>query len=1062
MIKNFFYKGIQKKLIVNVVLIHAILMGIVVYDTIDNERSFITNQLSQKGVDITTISATNASFGLLNNDLVALQDLVANIESIQGFHLAFIIDRNQTIRASSKKEYFNKKLTDAISLEMIENLKKSSESYIQKTHNGVVDTLSKVYAGKRHIGYVRILLDKTQTDVLLQNIINEGIIYILFAIFLGALFAWLSVRGMTKGLSVITQTAKKISEHKFDTKLELPTSKFKDEISDVIIAFSVMQNSIAEYIEEIKKSQERYAALFKSNKAVELIIDPQSRSITDCNDAALAFYGYQKEQLVGMGIDNINTLTLEEIQDEMQKAIASKKNYFNFKHRVASGEVKDVEVYSGPLKIGNETFLYSIVHDISEKVKIEHEKSLIQERLNLALEASKDGLWDWNLVDNSVYFSPNYKRMLGYEDDELENDFTTWENKLHPDDKEKSLQFVQKFLKSDADHYEQQFRMQHKNGEYIIILARAKKIFNENAQAIRLIGTHLDITELKHLEEKVNTQREFLQTVIDGIDTTLMVINTDYSIALMNETARKMINESYVQDMLNPKCYEISHNRDVPCDGKEHPCPLAEVIQSKTGTKTIHTHITKDGKKEIVEIISTPLKNKDGEVYAIVESAHNITALVETRDKMQYQAEHDSLTGLPNRMLFLDRLEQSIRYAKRADEKVAILFMDLDHFKEVNDTLGHAKGDKLLIEVADIIRKEIRSSDTVARLGGDEFTVIVDKITSSDVVVDIVQKIMEKLKKPQLVSNHELYTSFSIGIAIYPDDGNNGEELLKNADIAMYKSKIEGRNRYHFYTDDMTKKALERVTLEREIRAAIQNREFEVYYQPQVDTQDDTIVGIEALVRWRNSENKLVEPTVFIPLAEETGMIIEIDKLVREIALKDLFVMKKEGMLKGRLSLNITTIELNHKGFYEDLMKQIELSGCKPEWIEIEVTESQIMKNSEVAINVLTKLDNIGINVSIDDFGTGYSSLSYIKQLPVKKLKIDQSFVRDVVSDNNDREIIRAIIAMSKSLQLEVLAEGVETLEQKDLLLIEGCNRVQGFYYYKPMSFQDFMKSYSF
>ena len=480
MIKDFFYKGIRKKLIVNVILIHAILMGLVVYDTIENESEFILNQLSQKGVDIATISAANGSFGLLNNDLVALQDLVSNMERVQGFYLAFIIDRSQTIRASSNKEYFNKKLTDTISQEMIEELKKSPQSYLQWRHDGVIDTLSKVYAGKRHIGYVRILLDMGEADVLLQNIKNEGVLYILVAIVLGALFAWLSVRSMTNGLSVITKAAREIGEHKFETKIELSTSKAKDEIADVVVAFGVMQNLISEYIEEIKKSQERYEALFKYNKAVELIIDPKTKTITDFNDAALTFYGYTQEQLNGMKIDHINTLTLHEIEQEMSRAIASDKNYFNFKHRVASGEIKDVEVYSGPLKIGGETYLYSIVHDISEKVKIEHKKFMIQERLDLSLDASQDGLWDWNLVDNSVYFSPNYKKMLGYEDDELKNDFSTWESRLHPEDKESTLAFVQNFLESDEIHYEKQFRMHHKNGEYIIILARAKKFLMIN------------------------------------------------------------------------------------------------------------------------------------------------------------------------------------------------------------------------------------------------------------------------------------------------------------------------------------------------------------------------------------------------------------------------------------------------------------------------------------------------------------------------------------------------------------------------------------------------------
>lgn len=451
------------------------------------------------------------------------------------------------------------------------------------------------------------------------------------------------------------------------------------------------------------------------------------------------------------------------------------------------------------------------------------------------------------------------------------------------------------------------------------------------------------------------------------------------------------------------------------------------------------------------EVLCSPLGSND-ELEDLAKAFDERTLM------LQYQAEHDSLTDLPNRVLFIDRLQQAIKAMYRHETKMAVLFVDLDRFKEVNDSFGHDFGDELLKIVAANTEKVLRSSDSIARLGGDEFAILLDRIEHEDIIVRTVQKIMQVFKEPVTLRHHQFFITCSIGIAVYPFNGKSPEELLKNADAAMYKAKDEGRNNYQFYTHDMTEKAYERVTLETQLRQGITNAEFELYFQPQVDMRTGDIVGMEGLVRWRHPEMGLVSPAKFIPLAEETGLIVEIDRWVMRTALKQYMVWKREGFSPGILSINLSMVQLNHEDFIDAVKAAIAESQITPGSLMFEVTETQIMRNPEQAIIMLRQLKALGVTLSIDDFGTGHSSLSYLKRLPVDKIKIDQSFVRDIPEDNDDMILTRAIIALSKSLQLKVIAEGVETKKQAEFLQSNGCFEAQGYLYFKPQDIRSVTK----
>ena len=445
------------------------------------------------------------------------------------------------------------------------------------------------------------------------------------------------------------------------------------------------------------------------------------------------------------------------------------------------------------------------------------------------------------------------------------------------------------------------------------------------------------------------------------------------------------------------------------------------------------------------------------------EVANKTLELEEKNENLRHLAQHDPLTQLPNRLLFMDRLEQAIKQAKRRESTVSILFLDLDRFKEVNDTYGHEIGDKLLTETTSRLSASLRECDTIARLGGDEFTVIVEGLESKQLMV-VVQKIITAMQAPVKINTHLLHASFSIGVSSYPNDGDSPDLLLRNADTAMYKAKESGRNTYAFYDHTMTEKMFARIIMEREIRKAIEDEAFHINYQPKLNARTNTVIGLEALIRWNHPKKGFISPVEFIPLAEEIGLIDKIDEWMMRNSLKTVKKWRNQGLSFGRLSLNTSMKQLEDKQFVEQVKSILVETDCSASLLELEITEGQIMKNPKLAINALSAFRTLGIHISVDDFGTGYSSLSYLKRLPINSLKIDRSFIQDIVSSEDDAAIVRTIIVLGKSMKLGLIAEGVETQEQKDYLVGYGCENIQGYFYSKPLNEEDccaFLKAHT-
>lgn len=452
--------------------------------------------------------------------------------------------------------------------------------------------------------------------------------------------------------------------------------------------------------------------------------------------------------------------------------------------------------------------------------------------------------------------------------------------------------------------------------------------------------------------------------------------------------------------------------------------------------------------------------NGEDEVLAIVR---DITERKTAEQQIIQLAYYDSLTGLPNRLLFKDRLGQSIASAQRYKKKVAIMFLDIDHFKHINDTLGHSMGDILLKSVADRLSKCIRRIDyvsrinteemesTVARMGGDEFTILLSNIDNIQDVSKVGQRILNEISQPFTIGAHDVYITASIGITIYPIDSEDADDLLKYADIAMYQAKDKGRNNYQFYTESMNAAAVERFIIESQLRKALNRNEFQLYYQPQLDIKSREINGVEALVRWIHPDRGMLLPESFIPLTEEASLIVPIGEWILHTACMQSKIFQISGFSPRRMTVNISSVQFRQKNFAKTLIRILNDVGLDPCSLELELTENIIMENVEATVDTLHELKAYGLRLSIDDFGTGYSSLSYLKRFPINTLKIDRSFVRDIEKDQDSAAIVRAIIALAHNLNLQVIAEGVETEQQLAFLYKYGCDQAQGYLICKPL-----------
>jgi diguanylate cyclase (GGDEF)-like protein/PAS domain S-box-containing protein len=570
---------------------------------------------------------------------------------------------------------------------------------------------------------------------------------------------------------------------------------------------------------------------------------------------------------------------------------------------------------------------------------------------------------------------------------------------------------------------------------------------DQQGRVAGLIGSITDVTDYKETQRALEaSEARFRVLTESGLDL-ISVVREDGTFTYQSPVLRTLLGYEPAE-MIGRSIFGILHRDDLA----HVRAAFRRILETVHTREPIEFRVRhRDGQWRTFESLGTNCID-DPHIQGVVFNSRDVTDRKAIQSRIQHLAYHDNLTGLPNRSLLQDRLAHCIARAERSSRKVAVLFIDLDNFKNINDTLGHDVGDELLRQVARRLTTCVRSSDTIARQGGDEFIVLLDSLEDGRGASVVAQNILNSLRAAFDLGGTAQHVSGSVGIALYPEDGRDAQTLMRNADTAMFHGKGIGKNTYQYFTAQMNVAVKRRMTLESALRRAVLQKDFMLHYQPQIDLETGEISGVEALVRWKTEDSGIVMPADFIPLAEETGLINEIGEWVLREGCRQNREWQDRGLAPRRVAVNLSARQFMDKGFLDTLTRVLEETGLDPAWLELEITESQIMRQTEGMILLLTRLSGMGVHLAVDDFGTGYSSLSYLKRLPIQKLKIDQSFVRDITVDPNDAAIVVAIIQMARSLELETIAEGVETAGQLALLRSKGCRAGQGYYFSEPLS----------
>jgi diguanylate cyclase (GGDEF)-like protein/PAS domain S-box-containing protein len=604
--------------------------------------------------------------------------------------------------------------------------------------------------------------------------------------------------------------------------------------------------------------------------------------------------------------------------------------------------------------------------------------------------------------------------------------------------------------------WEDTFPLRSKDGSYRMFLSRAVPIRDEHGKILRWFGTNTDITDRQASEDELFAEKERAQVTLSSIGDAVACTDLAGNVSFLNPVAEEMTGWSQNEAMGRPMAEILRINHDITREAIPNPMQLA-MVENQTMNLPSSCHLLRrDGKETPIEDSVSPIHDRRGQVTGAVIVFRDVTAAQAMTRQMTHSAQHDFLTGLPNRILLDDRVSQAIAASLRNHSGAAVLFLDLDGFKHVNDSLGHPIGDRLLQSIAARLRDCLRGSDTVSRQGGDEFVMLLPEIQRAEEAAVTAKRVLQAIAAPHSIDDHDLHITASIGISVYPDDGLDSATLIKNADTAMYHAKEHGRKSYEFFKPAMNIRAVARQSIEEGLRRALERQEFVLYYQPKVDLRSGAISGAEALLRWAHPSRGMIAPAEFIPVAEDCGLIVPIDNWVLRESCRQARAWLDADLRLETMSVNVSAMEFRDKHFGEIVLKALDEAGLHPSYLQLELTESILMRSADSTESILDALKATGVQVAIDDFGTGYSSLSYLTRFPIDTLKIDQSFVHQIAASEGDTSIVTAIISMGHSLHMRVVAEGVETEEEAAFLRAQNCDEAQGYYFSRPVDAEQF------
>jgi diguanylate cyclase (GGDEF)-like protein/PAS domain S-box-containing protein len=664
-------------------------------------------------------------------------------------------------------------------------------------------------------------------------------------------------------------------------------------------------------------------------------------------------------------------------------------------------------------------------------------------RLNLALWGSGDEFWDWNIRENSLY-RLGANQLFGQGTLETMSTDEWRSQSLHPEDLPRVQKLLQEHIVGHTEQFDSEHRIRGVNGDWVWVRSRGKVVERDEAGSpLRMAGTARDITAIRRAERERRVALEVLRSMSEAVG----VIDLDFRFISVNPSFSRITgySEEEVLGLSSSLLDSTQHSPDFYRRVRE--------ILERTGHWAGEMwQRRKDDEEFLGWIEMSEVRDTLGVRSHFVAVVNDITDKKRAEQELRYLANYDTLTGLPNRALLSERLGRAIVRARRQETRVAVLFLDLDRFKDINDSLGHAAGDRLLKAAATRLQATVSASDTVARLGGDEFTVVLEDVESLAAVERMAREILLAFASPlDLDERHDVSITPSLGISLYPDHALVPTDLLKFADTAMYQAKGVGRNTYQIYNETMDAEARHRAAIISALRKALDRGEFHLVYQPRMSLSDGSITGVEALLRWSSPELGDISPTVFVPLAEESGLILGIGDWVIREACAQLAAWRTLGLVDLSMGINVSVLQLLRGHLSEELDALLRSLQLPPDRIELELTESMVMQNAQQATALLNALRLVGVSLAIDDFGTGYSSLVYLKRLPIDTLKIDKEFVDDLTRDPDDEAITSTIITMGHSLGLNVIAEGVETEDQLEFLREHGCDEVQGHWLSRPL-----------
>jgi diguanylate cyclase (GGDEF)-like protein/PAS domain S-box-containing protein len=806
-------------------------------------------------------------------------------------------------------------------------------------------------------------------------------------------------------------------------------------------------------IDERKHADERLqlqaAALEAAANAI--VITDSHGAILWSNPAFTTMTGYSKEEVLGKN-------------PHMLKSGKHPESYYaNLWSTISSGKVwqgeivnrrKDGTTYTEEMSItpltrdlGNavDTHFIAIKQDITERKQAEEALRESEERFRALVTASSDVVYRMS-ADWSEMRQLSGKNFLA--DTEAPN--RNWlQEYVHPDDRARVMAAINKAIRTKSI-FELEHHVLRADGSLGWTFSRAIPLQDANGEIVEWFGAASDMTERKQAEESLLFKTALLEaqteTTIDG----MLAVDESGHIVLTNKQFG--LNFGIPDELLSTRDDLIV--RKYVTDKVEDPAAFVEKV------KYLNDHLDEKSRDELrfkngktFDRYSAPLVDSRGRYRGRIWYFRDITDRKFAEERVQFLAYYDALTGLPNRTLLQDRLTKALASARRQKDKVALLFLDLDGFKTINDSLGHSVGDLLLKEVAERLKKWAREQDTIARVGGDEFLIVLTAVKEVADAAVAAERIRNAMTAEFVVQGHSLGISCSVGISIFAEHGTDGETLIKNADAAMYCAKESGRNNFRFYTKDMNAQAVERLNLESSLRLALDKKELFLVYQPQMEIATGRIIGLEALLRWQHPELGLVPPDKFIRIAENSGLIMPIGEWVLRTACFQTRKWQDEGLPAVSVAVNVSAVQFRQAGFCELIRRVLKETGLAPQYLELELTESLLLANADVMLSVIKELNAMGVTLAIDDFGTGYSNFGYLKQFRVSKLKIDRSFVRDVAVNPDDAAITTAIISMARSLNLKVIAEGVEDEAQMSFLRAHQCDEIQGYYFSKPLAF---------